>query len=468
MKRFFLLLFLLAVLPVFAEKLPPPLKTVNKIDLKMPIEHMRITGVVLNGRRHLLVKHTASKRIDPWEEEFEYPTDSYKLSLLDLEAGKVLWTRDLGMGIVTGDWFCPVLSFDIDGDGDDEVFFMDNNRPRKPLSLDRSLVGLRAKDGKEFLRFPVKITLSTPSETYRFVLMGGKGKNGKPVLVVQNGTYSFMDFFAYDKKGKLLWKRSIQKDGSPRASHCNNVFDFNGDGGDEILWGERLMAIDSGKDLHIGSGDGWDRHSDIVMPVFDGKGKFLGVWDCREDRARGVKGQFRCNFYDEKLRIRWGVIDKGHMDRGGVIRIRPDGEKLFWTQEEPSSWTSKDRKQVPARYFTMKGKEVFLPFKTLQPPRPVDIDGDGVHEIYFHGVIYNLKGKALATAPVSGAVLAHVRDDLPGEQVIGCSGSKIVILADPNAKWSEAGKKRYAHPYYNSCLHNAAVGYNWAYDLAGL
>jgi len=97
-----------------------------------------------------------------------------------------------------------------------------------------------------------------------------------------------------------------------------------------------------------------------------------------------------------------------------------------------------------------------------------DIDGDGVHEIYFHGVIYNLKGKALATAPVSGAVLAHVRDDLPGEQVIGCSGSKIVILADPNAKWSEAGKKRYAHPYYNSCLHNAAVGYNWAYDLAGL
>jgi len=471
MKRFFLLLAALFVLPVIGANKPPVLKTVNEIDLGTPIDHARATGVVINGRRHLLIKYTSSPRVDPWQEAFIYPTDSYKLALIDFENNKVLWTKDLGMGIITGDWFCPVLSFDIDGDGDDEIFFMDNNRPKTPLSIDRSLVGLRAKDGKEFLRFPVKITLSTPSETYRFVLMGGKNKKGQPVLIVQNGTYGFMDFFAYDKKGKMLWKRSIQKDGTPRASHCSNVFDFNGDGSDEIIWGERLISMDDGRDLYVGTQDGWDNHSDIVMPVFDGKGRFSGLWTCREGRpTKGRKDQFRCNRYDDKLNILWGVIKEGHMDRGGVIRISPDGEKMFWTQEEPASWTAKKRKKVPARFFDSKGNELPHPLggKNMAPPRPFDIDGDGVHELNFGGTIYNLKGEAVARIRGGRIITAHVRDDLPGEQYVGFEGTKVFVLADPNAKWSEAGKKRYAHPYYNSCLHNCSVGYNFAYDLAGL
>jgi len=472
MKRFLVLLLALTMLPVFAEKKVPLLKTVNEIDLGTKIHHARATGVVLGGRRHLLIKHSSSSRIDPWQEAFQYPTDSYKLTLVDFENNKVLWTKDLGMGIVTGDWFCPVLSFDIDGDGDDEIFFMDNNRPKFPLSIDRSLVGLRAKDGKEFMRFRVKLTVSTPSETYRFVLLGGKNSKGVPVLVVQNGTYGLMEFFAYDKNGKSLWKRAITKDGTPRASHCSNTFDFNNDGADEILWGERLISLDNGKDVAIGTEDGWDAHSDIVMPVIAGNGKCIGFWDCRESNPTEgrEKEQFRCNYYDENFHIRWGLFKNGNMDKGGVIRAKSDGEKIFWVQEDPSSWNAKDRKRVPARFFDMEGKELPHPLggKNMAPPRPIDVDGDGVHELAFDNTVYNLKGEAVARFRGSRIIVAHVRDDLPGEQFVGHEGSKVFVLADPNAKWSEAGKKRYAHPFYNACLHHSAVGYNWAYDLAGL
>ncbi len=451
---------------------PPVLPTVCEIDLGMPIQHARGSLVLLNGKRHLLLKHANSPRIDPCQEYFDYPTDTYKLTLIDLGAKKVLWTRDLGRGIVTGDWFCPVLSFDVDGDGDDEIFYMANDRPFAPLSIKRSLVGLRAKDGKEFMRFPVKVTLSTPSETYRFVLMGGKNKKGEPVLVVQNGTYGFMDFFAYDKNGKSVWKRSIREDGTPRASHCSNVFDFNGDGADEILWGERMISIDNGKDLCIGNEDGWDAHSDIVLPVFDRNGKFDGVWTCRESRPTPGRAQeqFRCNYYDQKLRRCQGVFRTGHMDFGGVFRRNPEGDKILWTKPIPPKF-QKDRAELACHYFNMKGEELDLPLWKVKEPRGIDLDGDGAHEVLCRHILMDLKGKRLYSIPdrKKWVLIAHIMDDLPGEQIVTFTADgKLRILADPNAKWSEAAKKRYAHPYYNNCLHNSSVGYNWAYGLGGI
>jgi len=446
---------------------PPLLPVVNEIDLKMPIQHARATGVTVKGKHLLLVRHANSPRVDPAPDHFVYPTDSYKLSLLDLNANKVLWTKDLGWGIIAGDWFCPVLSFDIDDDGSDEIFFIDNELPKKPLSFRRSLVGLRAEDGREFLRFRVKV-----EKDYRFILMGGKNKKGAPVLIVQNGTYRDMNFFAYDQKGKMLWRRLITQDGTPRASHCTSVFDYNGDGSDEILWGERMISIDNGKDLFLGNEDAWNGHSDIVMPYFDRNYKFSGVWTCRESRpTKDHPEQFRCNNYDPQLHIRWGALKEGHIDRGGIFRINAEGDKAFWAQEMRADPVTLKRSFMPTLFFGEDGKELNLPLKRRFSARAIDVNGDGIHEIICDRTIYDLKGNALYRVPVRDKwmIVGHLRDDLPGEQyIMHTTDGKIRVLADPNAKWSESAKKRYAHPYYDRCLHRSAVGYNFAYDLGGL
>jgi len=466
-------LCLLGLLPTTEageSKLPPKMRVVNGFDMGQPIDHARGACVTIKDKRHLLVKYTASVRIDPWQEAYCFHTDSYKLALLDLQANKVLWKKDLGMGIPTGDWFCPVLSFDLDADGEDEIFYIDNERPKFPLSLRRSLVGLRARDGKEFLRFPVQVTRGNMSETYRFVLIGGKNTKGEPVLVMQNGTYSFMDFFAYDKNGKAIWSRSIPADGTPRASHCSSVYDFNGDGGDELLWGERMISLSTGKDLFVCTGDGWDGHSDIVMPVFDRDLKFCGFWTCRESgMTQGHPEQFRCNFYDGKGKLLWGKFKNGHMDMGGVLRYNAAGDKAVYSVEMGVDAKTLRRGFQPARFFDLKGNELKYDLPGYRPPRTIDVDGDGCHELEIGGIVYDLKGKPLCLTQGGRTFVGHIRNDLPGEQFVRATkAGQILVLADPNAKWSEAAKQRYAHPYYESCMRNYAVGYNFGYDLGGI
>src|SRR5687768_18478974 len=65
---------------------------------------------------------------------FFYPKGTLRLSVVS-PAGKTIWTRDLGRGVVPGMWFCPVVPFDLDGDGVEEIWFVNNIDPKHPLGL---------------------------------------------------------------------------------------------------------------------------------------------------------------------------------------------------------------------------------------------------------------------------------------------------------------------------------------------
>jgi hypothetical protein len=77
--------------------------------------------------------------IDPYRRMFFFPRSTLKLVLFD-EDGARLWTRDLGAAVVPGVWFAPVFTFDMDGDGADEIYLVNNSDPEHPLDNDTSRV----------------------------------------------------------------------------------------------------------------------------------------------------------------------------------------------------------------------------------------------------------------------------------------------------------------------------------------
>ena len=71
------------------------------------------------------------------------------------EDGTVLWKRDLGPGVVPGIWFCPVFSFDLDQDGVDEIWYVNNTDPTHPLDYRKHVLErVEAKSGKTTGQWP--------------------------------------------------------------------------------------------------------------------------------------------------------------------------------------------------------------------------------------------------------------------------------------------------------------------------
>ena len=81
--------------------------------------------------RAFLLVYWADFDVDPYVEMFFFPRDTLKLVLVT-ESGEELWRRDLGRGVVPGVWFCPVFPFDLDGDGVDEIWYVNNLNVEHP------------------------------------------------------------------------------------------------------------------------------------------------------------------------------------------------------------------------------------------------------------------------------------------------------------------------------------------------
>lgn len=94
-----------------------------EVDLNSPLGQCRSTLVDLGDEQAILATYCADFEIDPYVEMFYFPNDTLKMALFTLN-GEILWTRDLGKGIVPGVWFCPVYALDLDGDGIDEIWYV--------------------------------------------------------------------------------------------------------------------------------------------------------------------------------------------------------------------------------------------------------------------------------------------------------------------------------------------------------
>jgi hypothetical protein len=452
---------------------PFDLHAVLEWNVGTTLGHCHAVPVSLGEKRGIFLAYGEDAGVDPYVEMFFFPKHTVKLKVFTLD-GAELWKKELGPGVIPGSWFLPFFPFDLDGDGVDEIWFVNNVDDEHPLSLrGRRLERLDARTGKTLGRWPwpdVDTNQST-SHTFRNFILGGHVQ-GRPVLITAQGTYGPMQIQAHNPDLSRRWEHKIERDTpGARGSHMCPIVDINHDGSDEMLWGERCIELDTGKELFCGDRDSWRGHSDVVQPVLDRATNRWFLYTCRE--SGGVAP--RVALFDDAGRRVWSDLKQGHMDMGWVARLGDQGEPIALAirigskSAGPKGFFRKGVEEFT--YDALTGREHKLPFSVFST-LPVDLDGDGLHELVRglaegDGAVLDRGGKVVGQ--LGGHIaLASKFLDRPGEQVL-CyyPDGTLRIWADRNAQDSEAARARYAHPFYRANQRLTATGSN-GINLGGL
>jgi hypothetical protein len=352
---------------------------------------------------------------------------------------------------------------------------VNNTDPQHPLGvrnyvLERIDAGTGDTAGR--WPWPSERKRQTLSHLFRNFILGGHVR-GEPVLVTAQGTYGDMYLQAWRPGMVERWTVSIAA-GAPgaRGSHMCPVVDLNGDGVEELLWGERCIELDTGRELFCADVDLYRGHSDIIQPVWDHRKERWFLYTTRESDPDVAP---RVVLYDERGQRVWGDVDGGHMDMGWVARLGEGRESLAMAirvghkTSGPDGRFHQDRDEFV--YEALTGRPVSLPFSVYQT-LPVDINGDGYHELVrgipgANGDVLDRHGALLGN--VGGAVaLASKFCDQPGEQLLTYNpDGTLQVWADRNAHDTPYALARYNHPFYTANQRLAACGYNWI-NLGGL
>ncbi|MCP4649226.1 MAG: hypothetical protein GY853_03975 [PVC group bacterium] len=410
------------------------LKSIFEINLPTEVRYLDIKSIHLgeNDPDAILLIYS-SEDVDPWCEAFFFPKDTLKIAVYTQD-GTLLWSRDLGPGVIPGKQFCPVLAFDLDKDGKEEVWFINNVDQIHPLSLSgRRLECLNGSTGKTIGQWPwPDLTGNTQpmGQAHRNFILGGYVQED-PVLITAQGIYGPMFIQAWSNGMKPRWELRIGKDTpGARGTHKPKILDWNTDGIDELFWGERCINIDTGTEIFCADRDSYKGHSDIIDPFQDSATGKWYVYTCRES---DLEASPRVVVFDDKGNRIWGRIKKGHIDQGWVANIGENRkliatairikDKHFLKDEDASH---KGIEQFSFDAFT--GEEYPLSFSTYYT-EPGDINGDGYDEIMCKksGEILNWQGKIIGK--VKGRILEAGRYlDNPKLQVISYSLEGIVNI----------------------------------------
>jgi len=460
-----------------------PIECLTEFELDFAVKTLGVAISDNAGATGLIFVHANTPGQQPAMPDIQWPQDSLKISAVTLN-GERLWTHDVGKGVMPGVWFCPVFPFDLDGDGVDEIYHVGNSSGDYPFNKDHmELTCLCGKTG-EVLRsapWPWFIGNQTMSDTFRYLIAGGYA-NGTARLITAQGCYHELAIHAWDGKMNLLWERAIH-DSEPgcRASHMISVLDIDGDGRDEVFFGERCIDIDTGLDKWVADEEGYHGHSDIVMPTLDRETGRWRIYTCREfpwpEGSRGVV------MFDDRGKELWGHRGMGHVHSGWTARLEDDGSHLCYAVEMfKERQNGRNVISATGHLYDLSGTLRDLPFD-LAGATPIDINGDGLHELLYRdehpyrgeltigerrGLVLDRHGNELGRLQGNPGILIHSKIlDCPGEQIMTYNNGTVRIHGCPDATDSDDAKARYAHPYYRYCQRITATGYNWR-NLGGL
>jgi hypothetical protein len=418
--------------------------------------------------------YSEDAEIDPYIGMFFFPKHTLKIILFD-EGGSIIWKRDLGPGVVPGIWFSPILAFDLDQDGSDEIWIINNLDQEHPLDYRQYVIEkVDPLTGETLDKWPwlQPSPNQSMSHTYRHFIIGAF-VHDLPVLIAGQGTYADMYIQAWNADMSQRWKLEIP-DGTlgAKGSHVTPVVDINHDGIDELLWGERCIELDSGTQVFCADGEIWQGHSDIIQPVLDYKNNDWYFFSCRESHNDLAP---RVVMYDSKGNRVWGDLDEGHIDTGWAARIGKDGAPVILGVKvgEKVRTAEGERRTgiVENTYEAFSGQKISLGFD-VYTSIPVDLNGDGIHELvkgYFEGdgSLVDQNGKVIGNIGGLSAIASKFTS-LPGEQVLSYSkDGKISIWADINALDNDRARARYNHHFYKINQKQTGNGYN-LFTLGGI
>ncbi len=448
----------------------------SEIDLGHEIGQFRAVPMTIGEDNPYAVAamYSEDAEIDPNRGMFYFPEHTLKIAVFDVE-GEILWKKDLGTGVVPGIWFSPLAAFDLDKDGKDEVWIVNNTNPGHPLRYEDYVLEKRNAETGEVegqWKWPEPYPKQTMSRLYRHFIMGGY-VNGEPVLITANGTkeYETIKCWNSDMTERWVYKKTPDTPGC-QGSHMSPIVDINNDGVDELLWGERCIELDKGKLLFCADEENWTGHSDIIEPILDKK---TGKWYFFTCRESSNKNPPRLVLYNERGEIVWSALDEGHMDTGWAARLGKNGEPVVLGVKIGQKLRSAEGEHrvdvVENTFHAFSGEKIDLGF-SVYTTIPVDLNGDGVHELvkgYFEGdgTIFDNSGNVIGNVGGASAIASKFTAD-PGEQILSCSEDGIVrIWMDRKAKDNKIAKARYANPYYKVNQKQTGNGYN-LFNLGGI
>jgi hypothetical protein len=451
-----------------------------EIDVGIPTGQFRAAPINLGGgQRGLAVVFGQDPNVDPAESSFFFPRHKPILAVFTLD-GCELWRRELPNAI-PGVWFVPLLPFDMDRDGADELYYVDNIGEKPFVYKNFRLTRADACSGKVTGQWPWLIPTHNQASSYkwRFSLIGGYASDGAPVLVSAQGCYHDMRLVARNSDMTKRWENfypDAPDDASfdgPRSSHSNALLDLDRNparrGAAQFMWGERCIDFDDGRErITLDHGE-WNNHSDTVLPIYD---RATGQWNFWTVREKGSDGKRpRAVMFNQAGDKMWAVPEKtGHFHYGWVGNMGANGERIalagcYVTSKDagnPDIFKTGGKSDAICKFYEAKtGKRIPTP---KFPPigQILDFNGDGIHEIFFQGALYDHRGeKVLDLGDTHGVIYKHILPDLPGEHLmVHTSGGKLQIWADRNAKDTPEMAARYKDPMYYENVRHSAVGYN--------
>ena len=205
-------------------------------SFELPVNggYLHSANVRLKGRDGMVITYATGSATDPGEELFDYRgMGRMHIAMFEItgKTSRLLWDKELPWGVISGIWWIPVVPMDMNGDGVDEIYYINNTG--NPFSfLHRTLDRLDAETGEttgswfwSWNNFEERMSLA-----YRFYIFGGYA-HGEPVLVTCQGTYGTMNLQGWNDNHEKRWETVIKaSDPGPRASHVTPILDINGDG----------------------------------------------------------------------------------------------------------------------------------------------------------------------------------------------------------------------------------------------
>lgn len=424
------------------------------LDLGSPaLQYKVMPARFKGGRRGFVAFYSGCYDVDMHYSMFVVPSDGLHGIAFD-DQGEILWKKDLAIW-PSAALYCFTL-IDLDGDGADEIYVVNNTDEIHPLWVEAYVMERRdVETGEVTGRWPWPNDggIERSMWYFRNHIFGGYDQ-GRPVLVTAQGTYADMYFQAWNPDMSLKWTLAIPADApGARGSHSFPIVDIDGDGCDEVMWGERCLSLHDGAEKFCIEKESWNGHSDMCQPVYDRKNNRWLIYINRESQEE--KGP-RIGMYDSKGKPIWTAVDRGHIHKGWVGRIGQNGELIANGMR-----ITGQRKDSVNRYYTgitefvfdgLTGEKMILPY-SLFDTAPVDVNGDGFHEI-LRGVaggdtvLLDREGKQLFHMGGKTAMNTKILEK-PGEQVMTYYPDGMVrIFRDVNAEDCPEALRRYQHPFY--------------------
>jgi MYXO-CTERM domain-containing protein len=171
--------------------------------------------------------------------------EQYKMEAV-LHDGTHLYTYLPGIGVTSDESVhsAPFTAWDLDGDDRAEVILRTSKSSSSHDFTDDYLTVIDGLTSEVKMEVKWIDRVGNNNEDMRNALAIAYLDGSSPSIIVGRGTYHHMKVAAFDTNLVKLWETDLNSSDHGSASHMMEIADFDGDGNDEIFWGNILLSED--------------------------------------------------------------------------------------------------------------------------------------------------------------------------------------------------------------------------------